>query len=67
MVPHVRVGQQQVADEQMAEEDRAAVLGESGAVDRLLRSSASSSASPTGPILPWSVESKVEQYLKKKR
>ena len=27
--------------------------------------SASSSASATGPILPFSVESKVEQYLKK--
>ncbi len=27
--------------------------------------SAASRASATGPILPWSVESKVEQYLKK--
>ncbi len=36
VVAHVRIGQQQVADEQMAEEDGAAVLGEGRTVDRLL-------------------------------
>ena len=41
------------------------VSGKAGQAMVKLSSSASSSASATGPMLPASVESKVEQYLKK--
>ena len=63
MVAHVAVGEQLVADEQMAQIDAPAVLGQRRAGDRHLGSKASSSASLTGPMLPSAVESKVEQYL----
>ena len=67
MVAHAGFGQQHVADEQMAEEDGAAVLGEGRAVDRVWRRARRAAHRRPGRYCRSSVESKVEQYLKKKR
>ena len=64
MIAHARLGEQHVADEQMALVDGAAVGRERRAGDGEVVPSASISASATGPMLPLGVESKVEQYLK---
>ena len=65
MIAHAGIRQQLLADEEMAQIDRAAVLRESRADDRELGAELRQQASATGPILPASVELKVEQYLKK--
>ena len=56
--------EQAVADEEVALIDRAAGRRKGRAGDDALDAERSASASPTGPILPSGVESKVEQYLK---
>ena len=68
MVAHARVGQQDVADEQVAAIDRAPVARIRGRRGRRHAAGATParccSASVTGPMLPRGVESNVEQYLK---
>ena len=64
VMAHAGLRQRHVADEQVAHEDGARVVGECRAGDREFAPSACISASATGPMLPCGVESKVEQYLK---
>jgi hypothetical protein len=64
VVLHAAFVQQHVAHEQVALEHRAAVVGEGGRGDGEVCAQRVHQRLGTGPILPWAVLSKVEQYLK---
>ena len=65
MVLHAALVQQHIADEQIARKTARPLAGKAGQAIVKSVPSASISASATGPMLPRSVESNVEQYLKK--
>src|SRR5690606_10460556 len=64
VILHRAFVQENITDEEMAHVNGAGIGGKSRANKRYFTPHLFEKPSATGPILPWSVESKVEQYLK---